>query len=403
MEKKHKYRQRMWTIVLLVTGLVTSCQYKLPAAAAEKEDAINRLHSAGRMEYGEVVWDAADLEDIYGYITEKQSAVVNILLQLGTKFWQDEEGIHTDRNPDNTQGDLDKEKLTWEILIKAVAESQTVPATLPVLHPDYAMGIEEVEERIDYYGTAIADNISQGKAAWADGMLLLGNGADNDKAYRQGIEDGMQNLVPEHLYPIYTVREVSVPIRHIHIGEKENQNGTNGCYYNYSEVIVEEKRCGRTLHKTDLSWHPDENHPDGGTWHGGYYTCGNHGGTYSSPGVCTHKTTEKTTVWHHDIVCGLTDVVYATIHIRGRDTDYYDRAILLEAELEPGEGYEQFAWQEGDELLWTDGEDTLLGIGSQLRVEAPGVYKCCINAANADIDIKSASVEVTIAGLAVPG
>lgn len=401
-EKKHNYHPKVWTIILLITGLVTSCQCKLPAMAAENRYPADRLQSTGRMEYGEVVLDAADLESIRDYITEKQSEVADILLQLGTKLRQEEGKISIDRNPDHTQEVVDRAKLDWQILIQAVSESQTIPAGLPVLHQEYAMGIEGVEERTDCYETAIADNISKGKAAWADGILLLGNGVDNDKAYEQGVEDGTQNIVPENLYPIYEVKDVTLEISHVHIGQKEDKEGTSGCYHNYSEVKVEEKRCGRTLYKTAVTWYPDEDHPDGGTWHGGYYTCGNHGGIYDSPGICTYKTTEKTTVWHHDVVCGLTDAVYAVLHIRGTDTDYYDREILLEAELEPKEGYEQLIWQEGDELLWTDAEDNLLGIGPKLSVHSPGIYKCCINAANADIDIRTGSAEVNVAGLVLP-
>lgn len=402
MEKRYNRYKKVSIVLLLVTNLVMSCSCKMPIMAAEKEDTADRIQSKGRIEYEGAVLDAADLDAICGYIAGKQNAVMDILLQLGTKFQQNEEGIYIDRNPDNAQGTVESRKLGWEILVNAVEESQTVPEDLPVLHPEYAMRIEGVEERTDRYETAVADNISKGKAAWADGILLLGNGADNDKAYRQGVEDGKQGIVPEYLYPVYEARETSAKIRHVHIGSQEKREGTNGCYYNYSEVKEEEKRCGKTLHKTDVSWHPDENHPDGGTWHGGYYTCGNHGGNYSSPGVCTHKSIERTTVWHHDIICGLTDVVYAVIHVRGTDTDYYDRAILLEAELEPKEGYEQLIWQEGDELIWTDEGGNLLGIGSKIFVDTPGVYKCCINAANADIDIRSADVEVIVAGLVVP-
>lgn len=402
MEKKLNFHPKMWTIIWLITGLVTSCQCKLPAMAAENGSSGNGLQSTGRIEYGEVILDAADMESIRDYITEKQSAVADILLQLGTKLRQEEEKLSIDRNPDHTQEAFDRAKLDWQVLIRAVSESQTIPAGLSVLHPDYAMQIEGVEERTDCYETAMADNISEGKAAWADGILLLGNGADNNKAYEQGVEDGTQNIVPENLYPIYEVKDVTLEIRHRHIGEEENKEGTSGCYRNYSEVKVEENKCGKTLYQTPVTWYPDEDHPDGGTWHGGYYTCPYHGGIYDSPGVCTYKSTKKTTVWHHDIICGLTDAVYAVLHIRGTDTDYYDREILLEAELEPKEGYEQLIWQEGDELLWTDEEGNLMGIGPTLSVNAPGIYKCCINVANADIDIRSAGVEVVVAGLAVP-
>ncbi|MBO5473809.1 MAG: hypothetical protein J6A08_08495 [Lachnospiraceae bacterium] len=401
-EKKRNFCSKLVLIGVLVGGLVTSCPCRLPAMAAEEGSPSGRIRSTGRMEYGEVVLDAADLEDICAYITEKQNAASDILLRLGARFRQNGGEIEIDRNPDSAQGEIDRSKLNWELLNKAAEQSQTVPVSLPVLHPEYAMRIEGVEERTDDYETAVADNISLGKAAWADGILLLGNGADNDKAYRQGLKDGEQGSVPGILYPVYAAEEVMLEVRHVHIGTEEDVEGTNGCYHNYSETKKEEKKCGRTLHQTPKVWYPDDSNPDGGSWHGGYYTCGTHGGTYSSSGTCPHKSVTKTTIWHHDITCGLTDVVYAVIHIRGNDADYYDRAILLEAELEEREGYEQFAWQEGDELLWTDAENNLLGIGSELTVEAPGVYQCCINVANTDIDIRSADVEVAVVGLVLP-
>lgn len=36
----------------------------------------------------------------------------------------------------------------------------------------------------------IADNLSAGTAAWVNGTCIIGNGADNEKAYKKGIEDG---------------------------------------------------------------------------------------------------------------------------------------------------------------------------------------------------------------------
>lgn len=401
MQKKYKHYLRTGTIILFITEMVASCRYKLPAMAAENAD--KRLHSTGRIESEDAILDTADLQNICDHISEKQRVVVNVLLQLGTKFRQDEGAIHPDRNPDHTQESFDGSLLDWNVLVKAVEESQTVPAGLKVLHPDYAMGIAGVEERTDCYETAVADNISLGKAAWADGTLLLGTGADNDRAYRKGLEDGENIIVPEGWFPVYATEDVTLEIRHAHIGAAENRDGTSGCFHNYSEVKEETRRCNRALRYNPPMWYPEEDHPDGGTWHGGYYTCPVHDGTYSSSGTCPHKSVDKITIWHHDIVCGLTDVVYGVLHIHGTDEDYYDGAILLEAELEPGEGYEQFAWQEGDELLWTDENGNMLGIGPQLTVNSPGIYKCCINAANPDIDIRSGSVQIKIIGLVVPG
>ena len=401
MQKKYKHYLRTGTIILFITEMVASCRYKLPAMAAENAD--KRLHSTGRIESEDAILDTADLQNICDHISEKQRAVVNVLLQLGTKFRQDEGTIHPDRNPDHAQEAFDGNLLDWNVLVKAVGESQAVPAGLNVLHPDYAMGIAGVEERTDCYETAVADNISLGKAAWADGTLLLGTGADNDRAYGKGLEDGANVIVPEGWHPVYALGDVTLEIRHAHIGAAENRDGTSGCFHNYSEVKEETKRCHRPLEYHPPVWYPEVDHPEGGSWHGGYYACPSHGGSYSSSGTCTHTYVERTVVWHHDIICGLTDVVYGVLHIHGTDEDYYDGTILLEAELEPGEGYEQFAWQEGDELLWTDENGNMLGIGPQLTVNSPGIYKCCINAANPDIDIRSGSVQIKIIGLVVPG
>ncbi len=380
----------------MAAGVLTSCQNKFPVLAAEKDNRTDMLHSRGRIACKEVILDAADLENICAYITEKRSAVVDTLLQLGTKFRQQGAEIIIDRDPDHSPEAVDREELDWETLFLAVEESQCVPVGLPVLHPDYALGIDGVGERTDCYETASADHISCGKAAWAEGILLLGNGADNEKAYEQGVEDGAQDLVPDQLFPLYTMQEVAAEVRHVHIGQQENKEGTNGCYYNYSTTVTETKKCGRTLEYCPLTQDSD------GLWHGGNYQCPQCHATYDSSGTCTKTKTETSTVWRHDIVCGLTDVVYAVIRIRGTDTDYYDREFLLEAELEPGEGYEQFAWQEGEGLLWTDEEGTLLGIGSELTVHGAGGYQCCINVANTDIDIRSAGVQVEVAGLLLP-
>lgn len=49
--------------------------------------------SRGVLRYEEAVADAADLQEIHAYITEKKNAAAGTLLQLGTKFWQGPEGI----------------------------------------------------------------------------------------------------------------------------------------------------------------------------------------------------------------------------------------------------------------------------------------------------------------------
>ncbi|MBD5502309.1 MAG: hypothetical protein HDR09_00730 [Lachnospiraceae bacterium] len=395
-------KRRKFGPILLAAGIIAGV-CSLPAESmttlAVHDGAREYMRSTGRIQYEQAVFDSADLQDIHTHIDEKKRAAAGTLIQLGTRFRQQAAGYTYDRNPDAEQGEIDIGQIDWTTLIQAAADSQTVPDKLSVLNPEAAMHIEGVEERTDYYETAIKDNISRGKAAWADGKLLLGNGADNDKAYKQGTEDGEEGEVPENFYPIYAADGVTVEIRHMHQGNKENKDGVSGCYKNSHTTKTEVNECDAELIKTGATWYPNPDEPEGGSWHGGEYTCPYHGGLYESPGICRHRSEKQVTVWKHDIICGLEDCLYAKLTIRGTDTDYYDHAIRLEAVLEEGDGYDNLAWQEGDELVWTDAEGNVLGIGPEYTAGEVGVYRCSINVDNTDIDHREADVTVRRAGL----
>lgn len=399
--RRSEKQGKFWPILLLagiiagVYGLSSEGMTTLAAHGGAQED----ICSTGRIQYEQAVFDSADLSNIRAYIDERRRAVAGTLIQLGTRFRQQAEGYTYDRNPDAEQGEIDSGQIDWTTLIQAAADSQTVPDKLSVLNPEAAMHIGGVEERTDYYETAIEDNISRGMAAWADGKLLLGNGADNDKAHKKGTEDGEEGKVPENFYPIYAADEVAVEIRHVHQGKKEEKDVVSGCYKNSHTTRVEVTNCKKELIKTEAVWYPNPEEPDGGSWHGGQYTCVYHGGLYESPGICPYSSEVKATVWKHDIICGLTDSLYAKLIVRGTDTDYYDHAIRLEAVLEEGDGYGNLAWQEGDAFVWTDAEGNVLGTGSEYTACETGVYRCSINVNNADIDHREATVNVRRTGL----
>lgn len=365
-------------------------------AAVTAAGASGELQSKGVIQCEQAVIDASDLQTVYSYITEKRKAVAGILLQLGTKFRQQSGKIVCDRDPDAPQGDMDISQLSWPVIAQAAADSQKVPDGLAVLNPENAVHIEGIEEYTDHYVTATADNISRGKAAWADGRLLLGNGADNDKAYQAGIRDGESGHVPEFLSPMFSIQGSDIEIRHIHIGNPEETEGISGCYQNSKETKVRKVICGATLYYMEPIWIPNPEEPEGGSWHGGYYTCPNHNGIYASPGQCTHEDTVVTAVWKHDVVCGLEDVVYARLAVHGTAVD---GGVRLEAVLGQGEAYERFTWQSEDRLVWTDGDGNILGTGTELTVQAPGTYRCSINVSNEDIDNREAGTVVKITGL----
>ncbi len=373
------------------------------AALAAQGGTVGCIHSTGRVQCGQAVFDSADLRTVCTHIDEQKRAAAEALIRLGTRFRQQPEGYVYDRNPDVCQEEIDMGQFEWAMLVRAAAESQTVPTGLPVLNPEAVMHIEGVEERTEHYETAIEDNISRGKAAWADGRLLLGNGADNDRAYRKGTEDGSNGDVPENFYPIFAADESSVEVRHVHVGKPENRDGISGCYKNSHIIRETVSICGAQLVKTDPAWYPNPEEPDGGSWHGGEYTCSYHGGIYHAPGTCTYQDRQPVTVWKHEVVCGFEDCLYAVLTVRGTDTDYYDRAIVLTATLEEGEGYGNLSWQEGDRFVWTDAGGSVVGTGPEYTAREAGAYRCHLNIANADADQSEVSVTVRKTGLVVRG
>ena len=372
--------------------------YALSASAMS-----GRIRSSGRVRYEYAVIDGDDLRRIDAHISEKKNMAAGVLIRLGTRFRQQSGEYVYDRNPDAGQEEIDLSALSWSLLTQAAKESQTVPAGLSVLNPEAALRIEGVEERTDFYEAASEDNLSSGKAAWVDGRLLLGNGEDNNRAYRQGVTDGGQGKTPENLCPIYAVRTTDVEIRHTHVGSQAESEGTSGCYYNYSETITKKLKCDTTLHYLEPIWVPNENEPGGGTWHGGFYTCSHHGGTFASSGVCGKNYEKRVTEWKHDVICGLENMLYARLMIKAEDAERPERTLRLSAVLEEGEGYDRLIWQEGDELVWTDDKGNVLGTGSDLTVCEPGIYRCSINVANEDINSRMAEAVVRVSGLVMPG
>lgn len=408
-----------WTGIAVFAIIVSVAVWEMVAHAVEGTEQMGgiseRVRSNGRVQYEYAVIDGDDLKKIDTYISEKKNAAAGILVRLGTKFRRQDGKYVYDRNPDVGQEDIDLSGLSWEILTQAGKESQNIPAGMAVLNPEAALYIEGVEERTDFYADATEDNLSAGKAAWVEGRLLLGNGADNDKAYRQGLTDGEQGNIPENLCPIFRVHEAVAEIRHAHVGSQAESEGVSGCYHNYSVTTATKRRCDITLKYLEPVWYPNENEPDGGTWHGGFYTCSHHGGVFEKAGICGKDYIKYVTEWKHDVTCGLENVLYARLIIKASDaednpdtewepgTAYSVKQVSLKAVLEEDEGYDRLMWKEGDELVWTDDRGNVLGMGPELTVFEPGIYRCSINVANSDIDRRMAEVTVAVSGLMMSG
>lgn len=391
------YYAGMAVAAALMMALPAGSMISMPVVRAA--DNADMPHSKGVIRCEQAVLDAADLQDLYAYVTQRRRMTADVLLQLGTKFRQQSGGIICDRNPDTGQGDADLSQVSWTLLTQAVADSQKVPDGLSVLNPENALPIEGVEQHTDHYVPAVADNLSRGKAVWTDGKLVLGNGADNDRAYQKGNDDGNNGHVPDFLRPLFSVQETAVEVRHVHVGEPEEAEGVSGCYENSKESKKQYVVCGGGLQWMPPIWLENPEEPEGGSWHGGYYTCPYHDGIYESAGTCTHEDVVVTVVWQHDLVCGLEEAVYARLSVRGTDTDLTDGAVRLEAVIEEGAAYGQLLWQGEDLLVWTDEAGNVLGTGPELTVQAPGIYRCGMNVQNEDLDNREVGVSVKVSGL----
>ncbi|MCM1122730.1 MAG: hypothetical protein NC416_09105 [Eubacterium sp.] len=365
----------------------------------QEKGTAGRVRSKGRMCYERAVIDGADLRIIDEYISGKKNAAAGILVQLGTRFRLQSGEYVYDRNPDAGQEEINLDGMSWSMLTQAAEESQSVPPRLAVLNPEAALCIEGVEERTDFYEAAVEDDLSAGTAAWVDGRLLLGNGADNEKAYRQGITDGGLGNIPENLCPIYGAQEVSAAIRHAHVGSAMQSEGVSGCYRSYLATVARVGKCDLALQYASAEWRPNESESGGGSWHGDYYTCPHHGGFHDSPGICGQDYAYYETEWRCETICGLGNMLYAGLTIKATG----GKQACLNAVLEKGEGYGRLAWKEGDELVWTDEKGNVLGIGPDLTVSVPGIYRCNINVANADISCRMAEAVVTVSGLMIRG
>lgn len=374
------------------------------AYAAEEQMAENTIRSCGKIVYSEnktekCIYDSADIQAVLDCINRQKGVLIQKLLQLGTRFIRTENGWQYLRNPEITVEELPGGKeLTWEQIFHAVKDSQTVPGDMVVKEPKIAVQIEGIDEVTDFYKAAAADNLSNGKAAWRDGILLLGTGADNEKAYAQGKEDGKKGSYRPDMIPIYAAEEKEVVIRHKHIGSSAETEGWSGCYHNFTTMEVSETVCGATLYQTETTWYPNESEEGGGSWHGGYYTCPWHGGIYETSGTCDSVDIQRTTVWHHDISCGKTDLVYAVLKITGTEEDYLDGKIHLCAELVEREGFANLRLSD-EKFVWKNAQGEILGNGAEIIVEKPGLYSCSVVASNEDVNMLTGNTKVIIKGI----
>lgn len=143
----------------------------------------------------------------------------------------------------------------------------------------------------------IADNLTAGTAAWVNGKCIIGNGADNERAYKRGQEDGEDEKDSVDVEYIY----------HTHVngrGEEVTEeiiytlDNPGGCY-------VPEGHTHDILSKCETEYHPEKkcgHVQDFWDAEAGKYRCPYHGGDYQAEagGSCSFVVQQAYTEW----ICG---------------------------------------------------------------------------------------------------
>lgn len=180
-------------IMMLCAG-VAGAGLLLMGTQARAAGEAGQFRSKGMIQYTngagqEVILDAKDLQVLFQYAAEGKGGLSQALGGVGTKLIGDGEGFQYSRNPDaeasigrlETAEEL--QAVGFDMLIQALAESQTLPA-----------GYEE------NYTLACADNMTLGRAAWADGTLARGNNKDLIEHYTRGWLEGSGCTAYEAIY-----------------------------------------------------------------------------------------------------------------------------------------------------------------------------------------------------------
>ena len=136
------------------------------------------LNSKGIIDYanGTVVIDSSDFaylaDEIDSLEAEYKKNTIDALNSMGTFFFEDGSINH---EGDESFSEAASE-LSFEKIYEGIKQSQSV---------------DHLAEQ-DIAG-AIEDNLSKGTAAWVNGELVIGTGADNDAYYQKGIKDVVDN------------------------------------------------------------------------------------------------------------------------------------------------------------------------------------------------------------------
>lgn len=228
------------------------------------------IRSKGIIDYdnGTVVIDSSDFisladeMDALEYVYK--TVLINALNQIGTYFMEDGSVTYNQDNACDFMGES-AEMLSFDKLYNGILTSQSVAhlADRQAVNGSgellfYASEAAQNENSLVMPTTAEngfplliqasgAANLSAGAAAWVNGKLLIGNGADNTAFYNQGYVDGFNEIMD------------SVGISYVYHEHTGSADAGDGCYTSpvyhshssscYTSVPV------TPAHKSTCAWH----------------------------------------------------------------------------------------------------------------------------------------------------
>lgn len=181
----------------------------------------NQITSDGIIDYagGTVILDASDLKYLADEIDMLEASykilTAQALNRIGTYFLPDASLTYDSEKA--ALPEVYAEKLSFDKIYEGIRNSQSVAhlAAKQALNNAgealyYASEEAQNDKRLDNVTTnandyplmiqaACADNLSAGTAAWVNGKLIIGNGADNQAYYNKGHDTGSKEAV-KHLY-----------------------------------------------------------------------------------------------------------------------------------------------------------------------------------------------------------
>lgn len=204
-----------------------------------------RIQSKGNINYeqGKVFFSTQDLLYLADEIDDLEKKykvnLVDSLNYIGSYFKTDGTVVY-DPATNEVKEEEEKMKITLGQITRAIRESQSVsqlsgtqalnPNQQPLFYTSEKAGTDHNHLEISttdnghplLYKAATAENLSAGCTAWVNGVLLKGNGSDNEKfreiGYRQGYSQGVAEALNK-VNVVYTYHE--------HVG---SSNVEGGCY-----------------------------------------------------------------------------------------------------------------------------------------------------------------------------